>query len=120
VSGPESDSKLLRISDLQQDLSTWLAGSPAADVTSGNEILEKAEELIELHAKEGLQGFMDDAYGYAAVAYNAVGHADTTVKYAEMAFGAVRLRHGPGGESWLMWQTFQEDSTKHWSWKRKV
>ena len=120
MSGPESDSNVLRISGLQQDLSTWLAGSPAADVTSANEILEKVKELIELHEEEGLQGFMDEAYGYAAVAYNAVGDADTAVMYAEMAFEAVRLRHGPGGESWLMWQAFQEDSTKHWSWESKV
>jgi hypothetical protein len=106
--------------DLQQDLSTWIAGPPDADATKVNEFLDKVGELIELHEKEGLQGFMDEAYGYAAVAYNAVGDRDTAVKYAGMAFEAVRLRHGPGGKDLLMWQAFQKDSTGHWSWRRKL
>jgi hypothetical protein len=48
----------LRISDLQQDLAGWVAGSPAADSTTSDEFLNKAKELLEMYVEEGLESFM--------------------------------------------------------------
>jgi hypothetical protein len=79
-----------------------------------------AKELLELHRDEGLEGFMDVAFGFAALAYSAVGNADRAVMYAEKAREAVLMKDGAWSGNLRIWEEMLGDVGAHWSWKRRV
>lgn len=70
--------------------------------------------------KQGLDGFLDSAYGYATLAYNAVGDAKNAKRYAKLAIEAIELKDGKGTKDWVMWNELVGDPTKHWSWRYRV
>jgi hypothetical protein len=73
-----------------------------------------------LHRDEGLEGFMDIAYGFAALAYSAVGDADMAVVYAEKAKEAILMKDGKWTLNFGVWREFVGDVRGHWSWRRRV
>ena len=108
-SASASDATLSEINDLQKILGDWSAQSTAT--------IEKAESLLALMKEQGFDGFLDTAYGYAALAYNAVGDAKEAKRYAELAIEAIVLKDGQGTKDWAMWKEMVQDPKKHWSWK---
>ncbi|KAF1828636.1 SET domain-containing protein [Decorospora gaudefroyi] len=110
---PTSDETLSRIQTLQAHLNDWSPASPASPAM--------AEELLQLYCDEGLQGFMDAAYGFAALAYGAVGDADAAVRYAGLAREAIEMKDGRGVPNFGLWEGFLEGGARaHWSWRRRV
>jgi hypothetical protein len=107
-----SDARLERIKSMEAELNNWAPGSSA---TPG-----MAEDLLELYRREGLEGFMDMAYGFAALAYSAVGDKGTAVAFAEKAQEAILVKDGRWTENWGVWEEFVRDVEGHWSWKRRV
>jgi hypothetical protein len=100
------------IQSLQAQLNDWSAsstGSPAL-----------AEQLLQLHRDEGLEGFMDVAYGFAALAYNAAGDEEIAVEYAQKAKQAVLMKDGRWSANLKIWEELLSDVRGHWSWRRRV
>lgn len=79
-----------------------------------------AEQLLDLYRDKGLEGFMDTPYGFAALAYSAVGDEGMAVRYAEKAREAVLLKDGEWVESLGIWEEMIRDVRGHWSWNRRV
>ncbi|OQV03011.1 SET domain-containing protein [Cladophialophora immunda] len=96
---------------LQWALSQWTANSTAS--------VKKAEMLVALYRQEGLDAFLDDAYGHAALTYNAAGSARGAKKYAKLAAEAARLKYGPDAEAAREWDRIVKDPTVHSSWRRR-
>ena len=71
LAGEKSDSNLNEIIEIQKLLGDWSAGSKAKTSLVG--------KLLDLYEKEGLHGFMDTAYGYAALTWSAVGNREKTI-----------------------------------------
>jgi len=63
---------------------------------------------------------MDVAYGFAALAYSAVGDADMAVLYAEKARDAVLMKDGVWSENLRIWEEMLGNVEAHWSWKWRV
>ncbi|EOA82339.1 uncharacterized protein SETTUDRAFT_96933 [Exserohilum turcica Et28A] len=100
------------MSGLQSQLNDWSpssAGSP-----------EMAEHLLTLYEEEGLEGFMDMAYGFAALAYSAVGDANMAMLYAEKAKEAILMKDGKWTRNLAIWDSLMEDLQEHWSWRRRL
>jgi hypothetical protein len=109
---PESDATLARIHALQAQLNDWSPeslGSP-----------EMAEELLQLHRDEGLEGFMDVAYGFAALAYSAVGDERKALEYAEKAKEAILMKDGRWSANLRIWEEVLRGVSGHWSWRRRL
>ncbi|KIW82136.1 hypothetical protein Z517_05163 [Fonsecaea pedrosoi CBS 271.37] len=96
---------------LQWALSQWTANSTAS--------VKKAEMLVALYRREGLDAFLDDAYGHAALTYNAAGSANGARKYARLAAEAARLKYGPDADMAREWDRIVRDPTKHSSWRKR-
>ncbi|EXJ74801.1 uncharacterized protein A1O5_01497 [Cladophialophora psammophila CBS 110553] len=96
---------------LQWALSQWGSNSTAS--------VKKAEMLVGLYRQEGLDAFLDDAYGHAALTYNAVGSARGAKKYAKLAAEAARLKYGPDAEAAMEWDRIMKDPMGHSSWRRR-
>jgi hypothetical protein len=111
LEGDSSDAVLSEINSLQQILGDW---NPESEATP-----KKAKKLIQLYEEEGLEGFLDTAYGYAALTYNAVGDARGAKKYAGLAADAIALREGPGAPDFRTWKEMIENPEGHWSWRRR-
>lgn len=79
-----------------------------------------AEELLQLHRDEGLEGFMDVAYGFAALAYSAVGDEAGAIKYAEKAKEAILMKDGAWSANLRIWEELLENVKSHWSWRRRL
>lgn len=76
--------------------------------------------LIDLYKAEGLDAFLDDAYGHAALMYNSVGSARGAKKYAKLAAEASWLKYGyDGGEKTREWEAIAADPMGHGSWRRR-
>jgi hypothetical protein len=73
-----------------------------------------------LHRDEGLEGFMDLAYGFAALAYSGEGDEDGARRYAEMAKQAVLMKDGVWSANLRIWEELLGDVRGHWSWMRRV
>ncbi|KAF7576753.1 90S preribosome/SSU processome component KRR1 [Pyrenophora tritici-repentis] len=110
---PNSDTNLSRIQTIQSQLNDWSATSPSASPATS---LALVEELLGLYRSEGLEGFMDLAYGYAALAYSAVGDGDMAVKYAELAKEAILLKDGKWVPNFGVWEELVGNVEGHWSW----
>ncbi|KAH8727683.1 hypothetical protein GQ44DRAFT_94110 [Phaeosphaeriaceae sp. PMI808] len=109
---PTSDTTLSYIASLQAQLNDWSptsTGSPAL-----------AEQLLQVHRDEGLEGFLDIAYGFAALAYNAVGDEESAREYAEKAKEAVLLKDGKWSANLRIWEEMLGDVRQHWSWRRRL
>jgi hypothetical protein len=80
--------------------------------------------LLTLYEQEGLQGFMDIPYGFAALAYSAVGDGQGARAYAEKAKRAVLMKDGRWSENLRIWEGMLEEEGEgvegHWSWRRRV
>ncbi|KAJ5051295.1 hypothetical protein J3E74DRAFT_445268 [Bipolaris maydis] len=111
-SSPITDITLSIINDLQAQLNDW------SDASLGSP--QVAEELLILYREEGLEGFMDTPYGFAALAYSAVGDAEMAVRYAEMARAAVLMKDGKGARNLGIWEEMIRGVRKHWSWRRRA
>ncbi|KAB5585232.1 hypothetical protein GE09DRAFT_1233524 [Coniochaeta sp. 2T2.1] len=72
----ESDARLNRVSELVNGLTVS---------TDRSEIVTMAKELMEVLEEEGLDGYLDVPYGYAALAYSDLGDRDSARQYAQLA-----------------------------------
>jgi hypothetical protein len=100
------------INTLQEHLNDWSAtstGSPAM-----------AEELLQIHRDEGLEGFMDVAFGFAALAYNGVGDTQSATKYAALAKQVVLNKDGRWAPNLRIWNEMLENIEGHWSFGRRL
>ncbi|KJZ71992.1 hypothetical protein HIM_08620 [Hirsutella minnesotensis 3608] len=85
LKGSSSDEALEEIFILEQTLtSNWKSGTA---ITTND-----ALKLIQLYEKEGLEAFIDMAYGHAALAYGAVGDFDAVILYAALALESLSWR----------------------------
>jgi hypothetical protein len=112
TSPSESDLTLSLIHSLQVNLNDW------SDDSVGTP--ELAEQLLQLHRDEGLEGFMDLAYGFAALAYSAVGDEEGAREYAEQAKEAILMKDGKWSGNLRIWEEVLGDVRGHWSWMRRV
>lgn len=109
--GEASDKALEEIDALQSSLGDWEVGSTAT--------VKQAETLIRIYKEEGLDGFLDTAYAYAALTYNAVGSVRGTKKYAKLTAEAVALKYGPSASDLVMWKELETNPHSHSSWRRR-
>jgi hypothetical protein len=109
--GESSDEALSQIAELQSSLDNWGADSTAS--------VKQAETLIKLYQQEGLHGFLDTAYGHAALTYNSVGSVRGAQKYAKLAAEAVVLKYGPSAPDLHKWEELAKNPEGHVSWKRR-
>jgi hypothetical protein len=78
--------------------------------------------LVNLYKEEGLDAFLDDAYGHAALMYNSVGSARGAAKYANLAAEASWLKYGFDGvgmQKVQEWKGIARDPKGHGSWRRR-
>jgi len=61
---------------------------------------------------------MDIPYGFAALAYNAVGDTKTAVRYAKLAEEAVLMKDGEWAPNLKIWRELEREPRKHWSFRR--
>ncbi|KAF2260855.1 SET domain-containing protein [Lojkania enalia] len=106
-----TDKTIQQIQTLQKSLNDWSATS------SGSPKL--AEKLIQLYRKEGLEGFLDVPYGFAALAYNAVGDAKRAEKYAQQAREIILMKDGKWTPNMQLWSELLRDPRAHWSYGRR-
>ncbi|EXJ65097.1 hypothetical protein A1O7_01437 [Cladophialophora yegresii CBS 114405] len=117
----ESDKATQDIVNLQWELDRSQRGDRDAPGPGGVSV-KKAEQLVALYKAEGLDGFLDTAYGYAALAYNTVGGTRGAMKYARLAAEATRLRYpvdeeGVGLQKVREWEGMARDPMGHPSWR---
>ncbi|KAL2416673.1 hypothetical protein ABEF95_015072 [Exophiala dermatitidis] len=119
------DAAVADIHALQWSLSNWESNSTAS--------VKKAEMLIRLYQKLGLDAFMDTPYGHAALTYNAVGSVRGAQKYARLAAEAALLKYGPDADaaaagvdadgtirrSMETWRELMWNPMGHSSWRRR-
>lgn len=79
-----------------------------------------AEQLIEMYRNEGLEGFLDVPYGFAALAYNSVGDVENARKFAELAKDVVLVKDGVWTPNLDMWDELVRAPERHWSYKRRL
>jgi hypothetical protein len=109
---PRTDATLSLIQSLQSHLNDWSPTSPGSPAI--------AEQLLQLYRDEGLEGFMDVAYGFAALAYSAAGDEARAVGYAEQAREAVLMKDGLWRGDLRIWEEVVGDVRGHWSWRRRI
>lgn len=97
---------------MQNDLNDWSTESAATP--------DMAERIIELYRSEGLDGFLDIPYGFAALAYNAIGDCKRAENYAKLAQEAILLKDGPWTRNMDIWTELLREPEKHWSYKRRL
>ncbi|OCT44574.1 hypothetical protein CLCR_05848 [Cladophialophora carrionii] len=110
----DSDRATQDIIALQWALAQWTANSTAS--------VKKAEMLVRLYKEEGLDAFLDDAYGHAALMYSSVGSARGAKKYATLAAEASWLKYGfesVGQDKVREWEAIARDPTRHGSWRSR-
>ena len=107
-----TDAKLSEIQSIQSTLNDWSTGSKATP--------KLAEKLLQLYRKEGLEGFLDMPYGFASLAYNAVGNSKKAEKYAGLAKEIILIKDGPWTPNMQIWEDVLKDSTAHWSYRRRL
>jgi hypothetical protein len=61
---------------------------------------------------------MDVPYGFAALAYNAVGDVETAVEYAGLAEEAVLMKDGEWAPNLRIWRDVVRRPEGHWSYRR--
>lgn len=108
-----SDKATKDIIALQWAMGHWTASSTAS--------VKKAEMLVRLYKQEGLDAFLDDAYGHLALMCNSVGSATCAKKYAELAAEASWLKYGwEGGREMVReWKELAARPEGHSSWRKR-
>lgn len=106
-----TDATLSNIRDIQNALNDWSVTSTGTP--------KLAEKMLQLYRKEGLEGFLDVPYGFAALAYNAVGDSKKAEKYAKQARELILMKDGPWTPNLQIWSELLRDPKKHWSYKRR-
>ncbi|KAI8936175.1 hypothetical protein NX059_006608 [Plenodomus lindquistii] len=113
---PSTDDTLSLITTLEAQLNNWSATSVAS--------IEMVEQLLKLHVDEGLEGFMDIAYGFAALTYSSFGNEVEAESFARKAKGAIEMKDGVWSANWKVWQEMLDQEKGgvkgHWSWRRRV
>ncbi|PVH95960.1 SET domain-containing protein [Periconia macrospinosa] len=105
----KTDATFASMQTMQAALNDWSSTSKGSP--------QLAEQLLQMYRDEGLEGFMDVPYGFAALAWNAVGRADKALEYAALAKEAVLLKDWKGASGSLnIWEELLEDCRTHWSW----
>ncbi|KAF9696110.1 hypothetical protein EKO04_006274 [Ascochyta lentis] len=107
-----SDEILARINELQGQLNDWSGASRASP--------DMAEELLEIYVREGLEGFLDVPYGFAALAFNAVGRAGEARVWAGKARSAVLMKDGKDATALRIWDSLLDDAEAHWSFRKRL
>ena len=98
--------------ELQQALGDYSPQSSASP--------SKAERLIEIYEEQGLHGFLEDAYGFAAVTYNGVGDAERARNFTRLALEAAKHQNGPHASNLGLYHELLADPKRHWSWRYKT
>ena len=106
------DATLNQIKEMQKKLNDWSGTSSATP--------KLAEKLLQLYRKEGLEGFLDIPYGFAALAYNAAGKHKEAEKYATKAKEAILMKDGLWSPNLGIWNELLQDPKKHWSYNRRI
>lgn len=109
--GEAADAAIQEIAELQPILGDWTPISKAS--------VKIAEQLVKLYAEEGLEGYADPSYCYAALTYSAVGSAKGAQKYYDLALETHRLRLGPLASELGACNGMKDNLEKHWSWRRR-
>lgn len=109
--GEAGDKAVSDILALQWALANWDTNSTAS--------VRKAEMLVRLYKEEGLDAFLDTAYGHAAFTYSAVGSARGAKKYAKLAAEAAVLKYGPSATGMETWDELMHSPQLHSSWRRR-
>ena len=112
VDGGRSDAALHRINEVQAQLNDWSAGSRASP--------EMAAELVQMYVQEGLEGFLDVPFGFAALAWNAVGRVEEARMWAEKARSTVLVKDGEGADALRIWDGLLAGAERHWSYRRRL
>jgi hypothetical protein len=107
----KTDATLKDIHKIQSSLNDWSASSTGSS--------KLAEKMIQLYRKEGLEGFLDIPYGFAALAYNAAGNVKKAGYYAQQAKDAILMKDGPWTSNMAIWEELLKDPKKHWSYNRR-
>ena len=97
---------------MQKTLNDWSQTSKATP--------KLAEKLLQMYRKEGLEGFLDMPYGFASLAYNAVGDYKKAEKYAELAKDIILIKDGPWTPNMQIWEDILKDAKGHWSYRRRL
>lgn len=109
-----TDAVLQHIQTLQSVLNDW---STSPGTINGPEL---AQELLGIYLDEGLEGFMDVPYGFAALAFNAVRDDETAVEYAKRAKELILLKDGEWAPNLAMMEDILRDPRAHWSFGRRL
>ncbi|KPI38103.1 SET domain-containing protein 5 [Cyphellophora attinorum] len=116
----EDDALLAEAKLLEAELGDWESDTSDTDSWA---YTQKAKRLIELYQTLKLEGFINTAYGHAALTYNSLGDSGKATMYARKALEAAKLRHGPaelGSRAVTVWEEFLEEGAwAHWSWNRR-
>ncbi|KAF2120894.1 hypothetical protein BDV96DRAFT_641546 [Lophiotrema nucula] len=107
-----TDDTVETIQRLQAALNDWSESSHGTP--------KLAETVLSLYRREGLEGFLDIPYGFAALAYNAVGDSKEAEKFARLAQESILLKDGPWTPNMQIWNELLKDPMKHWSYKRRM
>jgi len=108
-----SDKATKDIIALQSAMGQWTANSTAS--------VKKAEMLVRLYKQEGLDAFLDDAYGHSALMHNSMGSARGARMYARLAAEASWLKYGWEGGSEMVreWKELAVRPEGHSSWRKR-
>jgi hypothetical protein len=90
--------------------------------TSPENVLSVAEALhnVKVYQEEGLDVFLDIAYGNAALAYNAIDDVEESVRYARRVLKILELKWELDEQERLRWREFVAEPKRHWSWSINV
>ncbi|KAL1884398.1 hypothetical protein Plec18167_001986 [Paecilomyces lecythidis] len=112
ASGQTADTALAEMKLIESSLADWTEASMAST--------KLAERLIKLYRQERLDGFLDTAFGYAALTYNAVGNSVQAKKYAKLAAESGTMKDGPDAANVRAMKELVKDPGRHWSWRRRL
>jgi hypothetical protein len=79
-----------------------------------------AQELVQVYIDEGLEGFLDVPYGFAALACNAMGRTEEARVWARKARSAVLMKDGKTADALRIWDSLLSDAEGHWSYRRRL
>ena len=107
----KTDATLQQIQNMQKALNDWSTSSTGSP--------KLAEKLLEVYRQEGLEGFMDVPYGFAALAFNAIGDVEKAEEFARSAEELILLKDGEWVPNLQIWKDLSSDPKGHWSFKRR-
>ncbi|KAL9615698.1 MAG: hypothetical protein Q9160_009328 [Pyrenula sp. 1 TL-2023] len=110
----ESDQRLLRIWEIEQELSDVASGAP---LSNGKETIEN---LMRLYKKERLQHRMADAFTLAALNYNGLGLKGEAMRYGKQSIEANLMENGPNAPDVAAMRGLMADLEGHWSWMKRI